>query len=167
MYNESEFSIKGFLLKVILVILFVFLLMWLIPRPNLDPLYNRIFNENILEMKDAAKSYFTVERLPEEVGDKEKLTLQEMLEMKLLLPIIDSDGAACDTTKSYVEIMKTETEYIIKVNLSCTYKTDYIIEHMGCYDICPGKCVPTVEEKKEAEKKPVVEIGRASCRERV
>ena len=156
MYNESEFSIKGFLLKVILVVLFVFLLMWLLPRPNLDPLYNRIFNENILEMKEAAKGYFTVERLPKEVGDKEKLTLEEMIQMKLLLPIIDSDGVACDTTKSYVEIMKTETEYIIKVNLNCTYKTDYIIEHMGCYDICPSKCVPTVEEKKEAEKKPVV-----------
>ena len=70
MYNESEFSIKGFLLKVILVVLFVFLLMWLLPRPNLDPLYNRIFNENILEMKEAAKGYFTVERLQKKLETK-------------------------------------------------------------------------------------------------
>ena len=122
MIMKANFN-QGILLKATLVVLF-FLLMWLLPRPNLDPLYNRIFNENILEMKEAAKGYFTVERLPKEVGDKEKLTLEEMIQMKLLLPIIDSDGVACDTTKSYVEIMKTETEYIIK-ELNCTYKQLY------------------------------------------
>jgi hypothetical protein len=149
MYNESSekiFSIRSFILKVILVILFVFLLMWLFPMPNLKPVYDRIFADNIDTMKDAAKSYFTVERLPKEVNKSVRMTLDEMLSMKLLLPLADSDNKLCDGRNSYVEIMKTDTEYLIKINLSCPNKSDYIVEHLGCYDICADKCQPTEEE---------------------
>lgn len=156
MYNEKEFSVKDFILKAILVVLFVLLIMWLIPMPNLKPVYDRLFVENIETMKEAAKNYYTVERLPENVGDKVKLTLQEMLDMKLLLPIIDSENKACDTKASYVEIIKTETEYVVKTNLSCSNKTDYIIEHMGCYDLCSDNCKveKVVEKPKQQNTKP-------------
>jgi hypothetical protein len=116
MYNENSekiFSVRSFILKVILVILFVFLLMWLFPMPNLKPVYDRIFADNIDTMKDAAKSYFTVERLPKEVNKSVRMTLDEMLSMKLLLPLADSDNKLCDGRNSYVEIMKTDTEYLI------------------------------------------------------
>jgi hypothetical protein len=155
MYSENSeklFSVRNFILKVILVILFVFLLMWLFPMPNLQPVYDRIFADNIATMKDAAKSYFTVERLPKDVGKSVKLTLDEMLSMKLLLPLADSDNKLCDGKSSYVEVMKTENEYLIKVNLSCPNRSGYIIEHMGCYDICSDKCV--VSEPEEVIKKP-------------
>ena len=46
----------------------------------------------------------------------------------------------CNPEKSYVQITKLENEYIIKVQLSCTDNSDYIIEHYGCYDICSDKC---------------------------
>ncbi|MDD2202949.1 MAG: hypothetical protein PHD78_00955 [Bacilli bacterium] len=176
MYNESGFSVKDFILKIILVVLFVFLLMWLFPMPNLKPVYDRIYADNIETMKDAAKSYYTVERLPKDVNDSVRMTLNEMLAMKLLLPIADSDDVLCDGQASFVEIMKSDTEYIVKTNLTCSNKSDYVIEYMGCYDLCGDKCVeeeapvavaPTVKKttktvvkqpvKKDPVKKPVVE----------
>ncbi|MDD4298480.1 MAG: hypothetical protein PHS98_02455 [Bacilli bacterium] len=155
MYNESEFSIKGFIVKVLLVILFVFLLMWLIPMPNLKPVYDRLFTENMQTMRDAAKSYYTVDRLPKEKNETVKMTLDEMLTMKLLLPIADSDGNLCDGKASYVEIMMADNEYIVKTNLTCSNKSDYVIEHLGCYDLCPAKCIVDAPEDPK-ETKPVV-----------
>jgi hypothetical protein len=167
MYNESGFSLRDFILKIILVVLFVFLLMWLFPMPNLKPVYDRLYAENIETMKDAAKSYYTVERLPKEVNGTVKMTLDEMLAMKLLLPIADSNDVLCDGQASYVEIMKSDTEYIVKTNLTCSNKSDYVIEYMGCYNLCPDKCTEKVEEpvavvppakntKPAAKPKPVV-----------
>lgn len=149
MYNESGFSVKNFILKVILVVLFVFLLMWLFPMPNLKPVFDRLYTENLATMKDAAKSYYTVDRLPKEVNQTVRMTLNEMLTMKLVLPIADSNDELCDGEASYVEIMKTDTEYVVKTNLACKTKTDYIVEHMGCYNLCSDQC-----GKKEEVVKP-------------
>ena len=46
---------------------------------SLDALYARIFNENVLNMKEAGKDYFTTERVPK-IGDKVTITLGQMLE---------------------------------------------------------------------------------------
>ena len=90
MYTEEKRRgslIKDFILKLILIIIFVLLLIWLVPWPNMDslnPLKDQIFNSNLQRMKEAGITYFTTERLPEEVGDKTTLTLQKMLDLKLL-----------------------------------------------------------------------------------
>ena len=86
MYTEEEydtrnrrrgsFPLRDFLLKLILIIIFVLLLVWLVPWPNNKSLTDRIFNANVQEMKNAALLYFTEERLPENVGDKKTITLQ-------------------------------------------------------------------------------------------
>ncbi len=137
MYNESSgFSIRSFMIKAILVVLFVFLLMWLIPFPNMKPVYDGIFADNLNTMKMAAKNYYTVDRMPKNNDETVKITLKEMLTNKLLLPINDSEGKECDENTSYVEVMKTEKEYVIKTSLTCGKKTDYVVEHIGCYDTC-------------------------------
>ena len=83
MYNDDEerksLPIKSFLIALILIIIFVLLLVWLLPMPNLTGLNNRIFNSNIQEMKNAAIPYFTTDKLPKNEGDKVRLTLQEMM----------------------------------------------------------------------------------------
>ena len=69
MYNDDEdrrsLPIKTFLVSLILIIIFVLLLVWLLPMPNLTGLNNRIFNSNIQEMKNAAIPYFTTDKLPQ------------------------------------------------------------------------------------------------------
>lgn len=144
MEKERDFSLGRLVFKIILVIAFVFLLMWLFPMPNLNPVYDRIFADNIDTMKDAAKSYYTVDRLPKEVNASVSMTLSEMLAKKFVLPIADSDGKICDGDASYVQITKTDqpNEYILKANLVCPNKADYVIEYMGCYDLCPAvECI--------------------------
>lgn len=155
MYEERErFSFKDVILQIILVVLFVFLLLWLFPTKgyvdkkvdsSLQPLYNQIFSQNVNSMKEAAISYFTTSRLPKNKGDKVSLTLSEMLDKKLLIPFLDSNSKQCDLTESYVEMTKMDDEYILKVNLSCSDNSDYILVHLGCYSYCEtGLC-----EKKE------------------
>ena len=46
--------------------------------------------------------------MPEKVGDSVKLTLQDMLDKKLILPFLDKDGNECDAKKSYVKVTKEE-----------------------------------------------------------
>lgn len=150
MYTEqTNFSIKNVILQFLFVALFIFILIWLFPLKSdlnkavegangtdLTVLTDRIFNENIISMKDAAKSYYTTSRLPQNVGDKVKMTLGEMLEKKIILPFTDKNGDACSLTESYVEITKYDEEFIMKVNLKCGEEENYLLVYMGCYDYC-------------------------------
>jgi len=148
--NKDNFW-RDLLVRVALIVLFIFLLIWLFPMPKLDTFYDRIFADNITMMKEAAKDYYSIERLPKEIGDKNKITLREMLDKKMILPFLDKDGNACDFDKSYVEVIRMETEYVFKINLSCNTKTDYIIDHLGCYDVCKD------DECKEKETQKILE----------
>lgn len=161
MYTEekSHFPMRDLILKMLFLALFVFLLMWLFPMVknpvDLSPLTDRIFNDNINNMKEAAKAYYINERLPINVGGKVSMHLEEMLDKKLILPFVDSKGHKCDPVDSYVEITKMDNEYILKTYLVCGKQADYLIEHMGCYDKCPAPaCVE--EEEPVAKEKPVV-----------
>ena len=174
MYNEnSNFSVKNVIVQFLFIALFVFILIWLFPLKSdlknlkttssddsaYSVLLDRIFNENIIAMKDAAKSYYTVERLPQNVGDKVKMTLGEMLEKKIILPFKDKNGKTCDLEASYVEVTKYDTEYLMKVNLKCGDEENYLLVYMGCYDYCST----TVCEKNKADvKAPVVYSARAN-----
>ena len=96
--------VRDLIIKIFLILLFVFLITILFPMPNLTAFYDSVFNNNVQSMKDAADSYFTKDRMPEKVGDSVKLTLQDMLDKKLILPFLDKDGNECDTKKSYVKV---------------------------------------------------------------
>ena len=150
--NNNSTFIRDLLVKLLLIVIFIFLLMKLIPMPNLTGIYDGVFRNNLNAMKDAAKSYYTTERMPSENGKSSKMTLQEMLDQNLLLPFVDKDGNACDTKKSYVKVTKVDSEYELKISLTCDGETKYVIEKIGCYDFCKsGKC--TVEEPKKEETK--------------
>ncbi len=159
MYTEKRekesFNFKSVILQFLFVALFIFILMWLFPMKSdlkkamnastnttkgettdLSIFYDQIFNNNVVSMKEAAKSYFTTPRLPQNIGDKVKLTLGDMLDKKIILPFVDSKGKQCDLEGSYVEITKYEDEFVMKVNLKCSDQENYLLVYMGCYDYC-------------------------------
>ena len=167
MYEErrNTFEFKDIILQLLLVILFVFIMIWLFPTKNylkenfvgkeeltseiamqLQPLYGRLYTDNVESMRDAAQGYFTNERLPKKIGDSVTITLKEMEEKKLVIPFKDSNNQSCDVTKSYVQVTKMNDEYQMKVQLTCSDYSDYIIVYMGCYDYCDGAIC---EEKQE------------------
>ena len=114
------------------------------------------FQSNIVMIRDAAKSYFTVNRMPSKVGDSIKLTLKEMQDSKMVLTIKDNLGNVCDDEKSYVEVTKSDTEYLMKVNLSCGDMEDYILVNIGCYDFCNNSCNTIVTKEYEYEYKKTI-----------
>lgn len=157
MYDERKerFSIKDVIIQVLFVGLFIFLLMWLFPmkssvKKSFAPLYDQIFNQNVMTMKDAAITYYTTPRLPQNIGDEEKMTLGEMLQANLVLPFVDSKGNQCDLDESYVSMTKMSDEYILKINLKCSEQEDYLLVHLGCYDYCDGDIC-----EKEEEPEPI------------
>lgn len=170
MYNDntnSSFSMRNVIIQFLFVALFIFILIWLFPlKSDLNNalescggnsectiLYDRIFNQNVLNMKDAAKDYFTIERLPKNVNDSVKITLGKMLDEKLILPFTDKNGDSCDLEASYVEVTKKDNEYVMKVNLKCGEQENYILVYMGCYDYCSTLIC---EKNKSDVKKPVI-----------
>lgn len=153
-YERRGFPIRDFILKFLLVVIFVFLLVWLLPKfisptintkecktgscdtTGIDALTSQIFADNIEKMKDAAISYYTDERLPKEVGESDTMTLSDMIGKKIILALVDKNNKVCDLEKSYVKITKLDDEYILKVNLKDSEKEDYILVHLGCYTYC-------------------------------
>lgn len=164
-YENRGFPFRDFLLKLILIIIFVFLLVWLLPKfiapavvknldtettidsKQLDALGEQIFLDNLDAMKEAAITYYTDERLPKEIGESHKMTLSDMIGKKLIIALIDKNNKACDVEKSYVQITKSDEEYILKVNLKDSEKEDYILVHIGCYTYCDSY----VCEKKDTD----------------
>ena len=74
MYEDSNgtyrigINWKDIIVKIILVILFIILLLWLFPRNDLGVFYDGVYTNNINTMRDAAEKYYTGNRLPSNVG---------------------------------------------------------------------------------------------------
>ena len=133
---------KDILIKLIMLILFVVILLLLFPKADLDVFYDTVYSNNVNTMKDAARNYYTVDRLPSNVGDKTSMTLKEMVDNHMLIRFTDKDGKTCDETKSFVEVTKVSNdEYTLKVQLKCGEQEDYILETIGCTTVCSnGNC---------------------------
>ena len=159
MYEErhSIFSVKKVILAILIIVLIFFVLMWLFPTKGYlnnneeSTSVTKVFSENINLMKEAAISYYTDERLPQNTGDKEKMTLADMIDKHLVTELVDSNNEICNNDKSYVEVTKEENEYLMKINLSCNDKADYINTHMGSYTYCVGDICEKKNKLVESE----------------
>lgn len=140
MYNDERprgINFISIIVKVIFVILFMLVLVWLFPKvPKMDAFYSNVFRENLKYMQEAGKSYFTTDKLPTELGKTEKITLEEMFEKNLILSFVDKDGKACNLTESYVSVTKEEDYYVLKAYLNCDSESDFVNEIIGCYSYC-------------------------------
>ena len=164
--NNPGFNWKDLLLKLVFVIIFILLLIWLfkINTPNMKPFYSNQFRENIKYMQDAAESYYTNERLPKVVGDSAEITLREMIEKNLILEFVDEDGNGCDLDKSYVQVTKNENDYTLKTNLVCPKEKNTVIKTLGCYNYCEDckEDDKTVEVTEYQFKKPVTKTSNVN-----
>lgn len=159
-YENRGFPFRDFLLKLILIIIFVFLLVWLLPKfikptavenketiNEISAISSQIFQNNLDKMKEAAILYYTADKLPTEQGASDKMTLADMIGKKIITPLIDKNNKPVDVEKSYVKITKSTDEYILKINIKDSEKEDYILVHIGCYAYCDSY----VCEKKTTE----------------
>lgn len=144
MYEENKIKINwiDLVIKAVIIIALVVFLIWLVPKKDVNTLKDSIYANNINTMKDAAKSYYTKDRLPKNVGESTSMTLNEMINKHLVIQFTDKDNKVCDGSTSKVEVSKiSDEEYVLRVELNCGDQKDYILETIGCYDVCKdGKC---------------------------
>lgn len=159
-YN-NEFPYKNFLLRFILIIIAVALVICIITvltRKNQNIEANSgtdaIFSDNLERIKVEALNYYNESNIPKEVGKSTKLTLDQMIEKKLLTPIKDRDNKLCSGKKSFIKLTKKNDEYQLKVNLSCDNDEDYMILHLNkntyCTDtyLCENKATKTEDNNE-------------------
>ncbi len=174
-YEAKGFPLRSFLLKLIFVLIFVFLLIWLIPKATTQKIENKndtdlspashdeVFAENLEKMQKVAVDYYQKDRLPQSVGDSNKMTLSDMIQKKLIVPLVDHQNKKCDIRKSYVKVTKMDKEYLMKVNLKCPKEEDYILVHMGDYSYCDGDICPKKDiEIEDEESLPTKEVSFGS-----
>ena len=139
--RRNGFSIFDLLVKIIFAGLFIFILIWLFNKnvPNMKPFYSNVFRENIKYMQEAGESYFTDDKMPKKLGEEVKITLDEMINKKLILPFVDEDGNPCNPYSSYVSVVKTENGYELKTNLVCDKESDFTVKVLGCHNYCKDK----------------------------
>ena len=154
--ENRSFSWAGLFIKIILVVIFIIFTVWLLSLStkdmsnSLDVLTDNIFSENLEKMKKVGKEYFTKDRLPEKLGDVERLTLEEMYEQNLILEVKDKNGNACSKENSYISVEKFETEYEMKVYLECSEEKGHVIVTINCSEF--GTCTETEVEKEDVKK---------------
>ena len=124
--RRETFSVRDIILQILLIILFVLILVWIFPTKGyikkifnnnsnvktektakveasaddidrLAVLYNQTFANNVAAMKDAAIGYYTNDRLPQSIGDTDKMTLDDMYNKHLVLKLTDKNGEYCDS----------------------------------------------------------------------
>lgn len=174
MYTEENargrFPLRDILLKAIVVIIFLILIVFIITKltssnkesgNKASSNYDKVFSENLEKMESAAFSYYKKDKLPLEVGQKEELTLRDMVNRNLLEAFTDADGKSCDVNNSYIRLTKNDDDYTLKVNLKCGNKEDYSLIKVGEYDYCRHDiCKKDIskETKKEKKEEPTKEV---------
>ena len=164
MYEEGHrgFAFKSILLKLLLIIMIVFFIIWLFPTKNyvknlidqkLTTSTSQVFTTNIENMKNAATSYFSGNRLPSKEGVSKTLTLKDMIDQKLLVEFKDSNNKKCDVEKSYVTVTKENSDYKLKVNLACSDKKAYITTYMNNQSTSEVYSKKKLEDNSQIEEK--------------
>ena len=139
MYEEGNrklsFNWGSLIVKLVILAVIVLLICFIITRftnrsdnnNSLVAMENSEYIDNINLMKTAAIEHFTVNNLPQDIGESEKLTLKQMIDQKLLIDFTNN-GQVCDVDTSYVQTTKTaDGNYALKVSLDCGDKSDFIV----------------------------------------
>ncbi len=141
-YDKRPFPFRDFLLKFIIIVIFALFLIWLIPKftsPKTkasETTSSKVFQKNLATMKQASINYYSKKaNLPVD-GNKEVITLRQMISKKMLSAFTDNKRKACNVDKSYSEIYSENGEYILKVKLKCSDEEDYVLTKVGSYSYC-------------------------------
>ena len=113
---------KDLIVKVIFFVIFILILMWLFPKvPNMTAFYSNVFRENISYMQDAAKSYYTNERLPKNVGDMANiqdtvLELSDTASKKIIAYFSESQLALIDKDTNFIIVNQAQDHFEAKIS---------------------------------------------------
>lgn len=147
--EKRKFPIRSIIFKMVIVIIFIMLLIWLLPIFGSN---KKIMNENMNAMKEAALTYYEDGKLPKNIGDQNKLSLEKMLELKLLDSLKDKSKSVCDADSSYVLLEKREDDYLMTIYLKCGNDDKSTEVRLNKYDYCKNTLCEKDDDKNSANK---------------
>ena len=106
-FFKVRFNWKGFILKLIIVLLIIFLILKLLPFGSKKETngHTKVFNDNFSSIKEVGNSYFTKDTLPD--GDEEvKVTLRQLINSKKIKTLKGADKKVCNEDNSYIKSYK-------------------------------------------------------------
>ena len=133
--EERKFPIRTVLVKMVIIIIFIMLLMWILPGSLFDG-SKKTMKTNVNKMKEGSLSYYTEKELPKKVGDENKVTLKRMIDLKLIDELKDPKGNSCDVNESYSILQKRENDYLMTTYLKCGKQEETVESRLNKYDYC-------------------------------
>ena len=157
MYEERKvrFNWKGFLLKLLIVLLILVLIFKLLPFGSRKEAngHTKAFNDNFNTIKDVGNNYYTKDKLPSD-NDESKITLRQLINAKKIKTLKGSDKKVCNEDASYIKAYKKNIGYELEVHLVCGDEEETSYIYLGCFDKCVTKpTTKTTTTKKVATTK--------------
>jgi hypothetical protein len=172
MYEETDKKMSinwpSLILKLVLIVLAVILIIWVVKTlggktSSGTTVASSEYTTNINNMKAAGFEYFTGSNLPSKVGDTKKLTLEELINQKLVVDFTNN-GKTCDVSKSFVQATKTsDNNFALKVALSCDEKDDYLVTTIDQSTLAACNAAKTAGESCLAAVKELEQTVKDSC----
>jgi hypothetical protein len=172
MYEETDKKMSinwpSLILKLVLIVLAVILIIWVVKTlggktSSGTTVASSEYTTNINNMKAAGFEYFTGDNLPSKVGDTKKLTLEELINQKLVVDFTNN-GKTCDVNKSFVQATKTsDNNFALKVALSCDEKDDYLVTTIDQSTLAACNAAKTAGESCLAAVKELEQTVKDSC----
>lgn len=114
-------------IEVLAVFVFILLLAWILPFGNKDKSKATNFGNNFDTYRESIKKYYSKSsNLPEL---SETLTLQQLIDKKVVKKLYDQSGNLCDVNKSNVSVIKVdENNYQLDIELTCGKESDRVLD---------------------------------------
>ena len=115
-YQINWLKIIGITVLIVAIVVFICLIY---PKGENKVLIQQTYIHNISLMKEAGFEYFNGNRLPKDIGDSKRISLDELVARNLLPEFLDEEGNSCNTENSYIEATKVlDNEYEMSVYLT-------------------------------------------------
>ena len=150
MEDERQINWLSLFIKIIIIFIFAIILIWLVSKIINSSKPSETFKNNINNMEEVAVSYFKEIDLPQEKGKSTKITLEEMIEKKLIVSINENKKSTCDVKKSYSKITRNKKDYKVETTLVCGKEKDTITRKFSFKD-CKN-CNKKTETKDNTNK---------------
>lgn len=134
MESEKRINWLSLFIKIIILFIFVLIIIWLICKIVGNNKLSETFINNIENMEKVSIEYFKTVDLPLDKGKNLKITLDELIEKKLLILEDSNSENSCDKHNSYSEITREKNKYIIKTTLTCGKEKDTIRTNFSLND---------------------------------
>lgn len=119
MYDEAVYKFdwssaikKGFIILLFVVLALILILVFSGNHKKSDFDY---FQDNLNTMVSVAQNYYTQNDL-----NQDTITLEEMIDKKMVLEFVDENGKTCDTKNSYAKLDNNK----IIVHLTCSKQVE-------------------------------------------